>query len=359
MNPNSEHQTIKQRTKQLLAVVPFLTGVVLILGFFYNFFQNQPSSLLLITLAALLVLILIYSGYYYSWGWTGFGQYTREKDDKLEYQRGKTLWDWLQLLIVPVVLSVIVTQFNAQSAATEHKRAEDQQQEDALQKYIDIMSGILLDKENPIDSSRSIQNVARTRTLSILHRLDGERKGTVIQFLQEAQLISTTTHIIRLDGASLEEANLSKRDLSGADLQGVNMHKANLSGVDLHGANLKQVDLSEATIDNANFNDADLRGVDLRGLDLQKVTFVRANLQRAHLEGAHLGTLSQADLRLAFLKDADLAGAFLGGADLRGADLKGADLTDADLTDAKITPEQLSNVKSLHHTTMPDKSKHE
>ena len=40
----------------------------------------------------------------YIWvDWTGFGDYTSPLTTD---QRGKTLWDWLQLLIIPIVLTV-------------------------------------------------------------------------------------------------------------------------------------------------------------------------------------------------------------------------------------------------------------
>ena len=46
------------------------------------------------------VLLLIRLGYAYRW--TGFGQYKVNG----EVQPFKTLWDWLDLLIVPIVLAI-------------------------------------------------------------------------------------------------------------------------------------------------------------------------------------------------------------------------------------------------------------
>lgn len=51
-------------------------------------------GIVLLLVVALLVLI-------FGWGWTGFGPET--SDPK---QHAKTLWDWLQLLIIPSVLVV-------------------------------------------------------------------------------------------------------------------------------------------------------------------------------------------------------------------------------------------------------------
>src|ERR687897_2602555 len=69
---------------------------------------------------------------------------------------GKTLWDWLQLLIVPVVLSLITVAFalwqdtrqervENQRAEAERKLAEQRAQDEALQAYLDQMSTLILD----------------------------------------------------------------------------------------------------------------------------------------------------------------------------------------------------------------------
>ena len=49
--------------------------------------------------------------------------------------------------------------------------------------------------ERPPDSLRA---VARARTLTVLSRLDGARKGNVVQFLYEASLINKGQSIVSL-----------------------------------------------------------------------------------------------------------------------------------------------------------------
>jgi cytochrome c-type biogenesis protein CcmH/NrfF len=68
---------------------------------------------------------------------------------------GKTLWDWLQLLIVPVALSLITVAFawqqDARQQRIEDQRAEAERelavqraQDEALQTYIDQMGAFSL-----------------------------------------------------------------------------------------------------------------------------------------------------------------------------------------------------------------------
>ncbi len=54
----------------------------------------------------LFLLAAIYSGYRYNWEWVGVGEFTRSNTDTQEVQRSKTLWDWMQLLIVPLMLAI-------------------------------------------------------------------------------------------------------------------------------------------------------------------------------------------------------------------------------------------------------------
>ena len=67
------------------------------------------------------VIALIIFGYRLSW--TGFNGNNKS---------GKTLWDWLQLLIVPVVLSVAAFFFNLATSRREQKIALDNQWETLL-----------------------------------------------------------------------------------------------------------------------------------------------------------------------------------------------------------------------------------
>jgi hypothetical protein len=63
------------------------------------------------------------------WTWTGFVK--------------KTLWDWMQLLIIPVVLALSALLFNFAITRNERKIAIDNQQENLLQSYLDRMSELL------------------------------------------------------------------------------------------------------------------------------------------------------------------------------------------------------------------------
>lgn len=219
----------------------------------------------------------------YSTAWTGFGDYVSPNGD---FVRGKTLWDWMELLLIPLALAGGAFYLNRAERETERQIATDRQQEAALQSYLDRMSDLLLKENLRTSENEEVGNVARTRTLAVLRGLDARRKSVVLQFLHESKLVEGEKAVVILWDA----------DLSGAELNDVILMRANLDGVSLRGANLERADLTEASL-----NDADLEFANLQGATLVNVSLSRANLNNA--------VLSKTDLADAVLKGANFKGA--------------------------------------------------
>jgi Pentapeptide repeats (8 copies) len=230
--------------------------------------------------------------------WTGF--------------RGKTVWDWMDLLIVPLALVVIGLLFSMlqdarqqalenqrqeQALAIENKRAEAERelaeqraQDEALQSYLDQMSQLMLERKLlEAEPGDPVYTLAQARTSTAILRLDAEHKASVIRFLSDAGLTTSGEVSINI-----------------------------LSGIALNGADLRNVSLSDLDLSNAFLLDANLRD--------------------------------------AILFNADLSGAWLRGAYLSGADLIGADLSGA----VGFTNEELEQqAKTLKGATMPNGQKYE
>ena len=101
-------------------------------------------------------------------------------------------WDWLDLLIVPVVLAIVGFVFTSSENRATRVAAEQRAQDEALQAYLDQLGQMLLDGEKPLRESKEgdeVRTLARARALTVLNRLDGRRKATVVQFLYESGLI--------------------------------------------------------------------------------------------------------------------------------------------------------------------------
>jgi hypothetical protein len=227
--------------------------------------------------------------------------------------QGKTLWDWLSLLVVPASLAGLgaLLQLKDQDRAKKQadlereiadknrkqdlKIAEGTREEEALQHYLDRVSNLVIEKnllaiaakDAPTTEEKELLDVSvdiiRALTLSTLRRLsDGIRKGSVVRLLAEADIIQ------RL-GVSLHGADLQTAFLNFAVL-----YRADLSGADLACASLIDTELNEVRLSGAFLNFANLSGADLTGADLSDaylsgaIGVTKEQLEKAYLCGTEL-----------------------------------------------------------------------
>ena len=309
-----------------------------------------------------------------------------------KYQSGKTLWDWLKLLTITILIFFLGQQLRQRDkkeqarletereirvqleAKESDRRAELEKEtgmnylaEEAMQNYIDRVSDLLLNKElreelfpdnDTLDQDNHVRDVARIRTITILRRLekDTERQASIIYFLRDAGLYQfifefANLSSINLSQANLENANLVRSNLEGADFKGAflsganlegaylahsNLEESNLFGAYFKGAFLEGADFKDANLVHSNFEDANLKNANLNGANLEGALLDGANLEDASLKAAHLvfANLFSANLKAAHLNDANLKGSLLRGAFLEGASLKSAKLKSANLEDA-------------------------
>jgi len=271
----------------------------------------------------------------------------------------KTLWDWMELLIIPAVLAGGATLLNRSERALERKIAEDRaklerdlatdrQQEAALQNYFDRISELLLKEKLLTTQVAEVRDVARTRTISTMRGLDINRSRLIVQFLAEAKLITDEKSI--LNHAKMRGMNLQGTALAGAFLQGADLTGAFLQGADLQEANLLQANLKDADLREANLFDAKLQYATLSGANLEGAFLWRADLEKANLQ--------KANLKSAMLPSTNLAGAHLEEANFLGANLQEANLAGTNLYKANLQEAFLEGA-NLAGARMPDGTKHE
>lgn len=235
----------------------------------------------------------------------------------------KDLWDWLQLLAVPLFLGIGAWWLGSslwmtgQSFVSGRRDAERElettrQHREAVERYYEHMTELLLNGHLRSVGNRDTQvrRVAQARTLALMRSVDGKHKGQAVQFLYDSGLIG-----------SARVVELKHADLSGVSMAGSFLRNANFWQADMRGANLA--------------------GADLNGADFWFCDMTGATLAGASLRGAHLGgvNLRRADLRAT---------------DLTGANLNKAVLDGADLTNARVTAQQLSRAKSLTGVRLPN-----
>ncbi|MCA9872490.1 MAG: pentapeptide repeat-containing protein [Anaerolineales bacterium] len=277
--------------------------------------QHPGWFVLVLFLAGVLALIV----YWAIWAdispeWTGFGAYNEE----INGPRAKTLWDWMELLLVPIFIAIAGFMFSYLQKQTELEKsriakeedreiAKDQQRQQIHDEYVAQMWDLIqvLDKVSSPEAKLDVQNFVTSRTQSVIRKLDAQRNRDIVQFLDKSQL-------------SIDFAEI---DLEGADLERIRLiHK------DFNGATLRDTNLRGAVLFHSVFKDAKLEGADLEDAFLAFADFQGAKLQRAKLKGAYLSN-----------------------AKLMKANLLGADVDDEQLLSAILSDE----------TIMPDGRKYE
>lgn len=361
----------------------FFVSLALLIALILNRIQGINSVvifiLILISLPIFAALMIQISRF----NWSGFQE--------------KRLWNWLELLIVPLwlALGAFYLNYTFQQRQEKENRARIEQQDkanqerieqDALKAYLAQMKDILIgkDAQNSTRLSENAKPVAEALTLTVLNEISGTRKGQVIRFLKRVGLIecSNTTQDCKTD-ISLEYANLVGADLTNANLRYVNFKKANLTNAkldntdltnaDFRGANLTNVSFSAANLKNSKFDKAttknknleliialrdekelellfkkkgdkfnlsskDFRRFNLQNTDLRKTILSGVNLESANLEASNLEGVN---LENANLSQANLFAANLNSTNMTGINLSGADLNSADLNRANLTSAQL------------------
>jgi uncharacterized protein YjbI with pentapeptide repeats len=314
----------------------------------------------LIIAGCVVVFLLMLLGYTGRWSWTGLAGTTQVTITKGNTQTVQampiTLWQWIQVLIVPVVLAIAGYWLNQLQTRRTQFQATETQEETELTAYMSYLSDLML-KEGLLESKEgdAVRVIATARTLAVFRRLNGARKAVVLKFLHDAGLIKKDNPIVSLSGADLSGAHLNGAHLKGADLSNTILTNALLNIANLREANLMYADLSGARLFNVMLNNANLMSAGLRDAYLDHADLGRVNLTVADLSGAIMSAAS--------LRGANLMGAHLNNVDLTSADLSdtivnGSILDGSIMTGATITQEQLNGFHSLQGTTLPDGTKH-
>jgi hypothetical protein len=241
--------------------------------------------------ALISLLVIIISNWISNFKWSGFQK--------------KSFWDWLQLLIVPLMLAFGGLYVNYAFETRDKQIAEEGKKQELLKDYFSKMQTLIVETKKSKDSQpkivetkKSVETtkskdsqpnpdgapllpefipIAQALTLAVLDELDGPRKGKVITYLAESKLITANIKdqkskpVIDLRKANLKEIVLEDVSLDGLSITGADMTEAKLTEVILTNSNLVSskfinatldtVDFSGSKLGNSNFYDADLKNI--------------------------------------------------------------------------------------------------
>jgi len=217
-----------------------------------------------------------YRGLHTRVGWTGF--------------LGKTLWDWMELLIVPVILALgglLITQMDRLNSARaqqlererlELDRRQTQEQlalaqrgqiSERFSRAVDqITSAFLSVRLGGIYSLERTAREDRDYHWPIMELLTNYVRGHVpinARPPTPATDIQACLTVIGRRSVYNRDAEYGPIDLHDTHLQGADSRRAYLQWANLSEANLSEANLSGADLDETNLNDATLFSADLSG----------------------------------------------------------------------------------------------
>ena len=214
--------------------------------------------------------------------WIGFGPY----DETALGPRPPTVWDWLKLLVIPLVIAVVAPLLSYYQDTAKRDIEADRQRQQMLEGFYDRISELILEKRlGHSCRDPEVRSIARSWSLALVQRLDPDRKGEALGFLYRSNLIDKAP-VLSLNGADLRCSGLHNAVLTGAEIRGAyfngsDMRGANLKRAILVGCDLRRTDLRQAMIEDADLSFTFLDGADLRGTDLSKANLKGATMKRA------------------------------------------------------------------------------
>ncbi|WP_238142327.1 pentapeptide repeat-containing protein [Microcystis aeruginosa] len=234
----------------------------------------------------------------------------------------KSFWDWLQLLIIPLMLALGAFYLNSAADFRDYQIAQEQKHQEILTDYFSKMQDLIVEtkksKQTPGSKESNSEErlltefrpTAKALTLSVIEQLDGKRKGKVITYLAESQLITnepSTQPEIQLDGANLDDIelgnngqrnSLNEKEMTIMDkikIKNANMKRANLSGLQLLDSDLSGSNLENATLKNVEFTGSIMIGSRFINGKITDVDFTDVRLGKTIFDNVKLENITISD----------------------------------------------------------------
>ncbi|TRU35934.1 MAG: pentapeptide repeat-containing protein [Microcystis aeruginosa Ma_MB_F_20061100_S20] len=288
----------------------------------YGFVTDMPWlrwMLFLLLFLLIIANVAIVSNWIANFKWSGFQK--------------KSFWDWLQLLIIPLMLALGAFYLNSAADFRDNQIAQEQKQQEILTDYFSKMQDLIVETKKSKQTPGSKESNSKERlllefrptaqalTLSVLEQLDGKRKGKVITYLAESQLITITADNnvtadnnkpspqpeIKLDGANLDDIklgnngqrnSLNENEMTIIDkikINNASMKRANLSGLQLLDSDLSGSNLENATLENVDFTGSIMVGSRFITGQIIDVNFTDVRLGKSIFDNVKLENIKISD----------------------------------------------------------------
>lgn len=248
----------------------------------------------------------------------------------------RSLWEWLDLLFVPLVLAAIGLQLSSFFTRRQSDNNVQQIRFEATERYLKMFT-----QSDVLAKLKRRAQDSNTDSLRYPAAAEWAREPCSVISSDQGVLLSNFTRATLSQLSALNPSANTPQPQKKIILEYLhrvgaithNSHSISTKFFDMRSSDLYQARLPRACLDSVMFADSvatapsrsDLRFADLSGADLRGANLARANLRYANLRGARLD----------------------GWASLAKADLRGADLRDTIVTNETITDGAIYNTKPI------------
>ncbi len=247
----------------------------------------------------------------------------------------KTLWDWLELLLIPVGLLIIGIYFTNYFTSQQMDVNVEKVRYEVTQNYLDIFK-----KENFLTEFKQEVDYAVKNQSELKKAIEQNPENVCFhyyKYLPKNNLLTSKTKLVLEQLTKLKTSKYSKSIEKKHILEFLRS-----SELIKKGQNQETQKYNYLMIPFADMSSSDLYYADLSNTCLDSVKF-------SSYDGSYTSTSDMRRIKLngSILTGAILKGANLRYADLRGAELKNSSLENADLRGANLSGAKVYNTKAL------------
>lgn len=263
---------------------------------FLIYFKQEPFFCILIIGFILLLLYLAIAGLFL--GYSEWEEYTGFS--------GKTFWNWLELLGVPLIIAFVGWRFSMEQKNREllitskerinaldlekkkHLYSSMKFQYSVLRESIDTINSMLHDHDQVVDTTTDeFKRIFRAKVIATIIILDNKRNRIFIDFIQS---ISAAVDLSNSNFSymGLSNCNISKFRFSNSTLRNITIRRTVIDNATFKGSTLQSIDFFEATGHIVDFSDATLIDVDFRDSILKDIDFSNSEFVRGSFTGAEI-----------------------------------------------------------------------
>lgn len=278
------------------------------------------------------------------------------------HQQSKTLWDWLQLLLVPIILILggfwlnrsesrhsleMQKSINDTNLSIEKERFED----GILNSYINDIAQMIINSDTAKLRTNRIMAVYKIKTLTTLNRLNSERRNYLIQFLVDSKMLNYWDFLS--DFKNIHVSGIFFNDVSFDDFKfiGSSISSSRFFSCSIQSSKSSHSDFTSSMFNDMKINIFDISSSKFIQSSLVKVIFSECKIKDSKFYGSKIqhsslgnSTIESSDLSCSTISNTNFSDTKFYCCDFIRSSIKDSSFIDVDFWNVNFSNTELINV---------------